>query len=296
MSDRIFHSAETWTAGGLLFPRTIPLHSMLVSAGYETRLSPSYDFNGLLRGQSEFAIFQYTIDGEGSLDYENRTFKMRAGDAMLLHIPHAHRYYLAPGTPLWRHLFLTITGLEAIRLMREAERMYGPVVRLPEDSGPIRKAVDIIEKLRKQEIRSPFQTSALTYDFVAGLHDYFADATRGTERLNAILLRTVHSFCVDHLSDDINVDDIAREAGYSRAHFTRLFRHLYGIPPARYLTELRLRSAVRILQIELCSIKEIAARCGFKDESYFCKVFRKHHGVSPKNFRSGNEETSLPAG
>ncbi|OQA82915.1 MAG: HTH-type transcriptional activator Btr [Lentisphaerae bacterium ADurb.Bin242] len=294
MSHAIFHSGENWTAGGLFFPRTIPLHSMLVSCGYETRTSASYDFNGLLRGQAEFAIFQYTIGGEGSLDYEARKYKMRPGDAMLLHVPHAHRYYLAPGTPFWRHLFLTITGAEAIRLMREAESRYGPVVNLPPESPPIRKAVEMILKHQKQELKSPFRTSSLVYDFVTGLHDYFTDATRGTERLNSILIRTVHNFCVRHLADDIDVDDIAREAGYSRAHFSRLFHHLYGIPPSRFLTELRLRSAIRILQIELCSVKEIAARCGFKDESYFCKVFKRYHGVSPKTFRQGNGGTPFP--
>ena len=288
MNDVIFHSGESWTTCGVLFPRTVQLHAMLVSCGYETRTSTSYDFNGLMRGQAEFTIFQYTIDGEGSLDYEDRKYKMKPGDAMLLHIPHAHRYYLAPRTPCWRHLFLTITGLEGIRLMREAESLYGPVVNLAADSLPIRKAVNLIELLHKQELKSPFQASSLVYDFVTGLHDYFTDATRGTERLNSILIRTVHNYCVQHLSDDIDIDDIAHEAGYSRAHFSRLFHHLYGMPPSQFLTELRLRSAIRILQIELCSIKEIAARCGFKDESYFCKVFKKHHGVSPKTFRQGS--------
>ncbi len=294
MSDVIFNDGENWTAGGLFFPRTIPLHSMLVSCGYETRTSPSYDFCGLLRGQSEFSIFQYTINGEGSLDYESRTIKMHPGDAMLLHVPHNHRYYLAPGTPSWRHLFLTITGAEAIRLMREAESRYGPVVNLPADSPPIRKAVEIIQSLRKQELKSPFLISSMVYDFVTGLHDYFNDTTRGTERLNSILIRTVHNFCMQHLADDIDVDDIANEAGYSRAHFSRLFHHLYGIPPSQFLTELRLRAAIRFLQIELCSVKEIAARCGFKDESYFCKVFKHYHGVSPKTFRQGNGGTPFP--
>ena len=57
------------------------------------------------------------------------------------------------------------------------------------------------------------------------------------------------------------------------------------MPPSKFLAELRLKSAVRILQMECCTIKETAARCGFKDESYFCKVFRKVHGVSPDAFR-----------
>ena len=39
-------------------------------------------------------------------------------------------------------------------------------------------------------------------------------------------------------------------------------------------------------KIDKISVKEIAASCGFDDTSYFCKVFRKFHGLSPARFRS----------
>ena len=284
--DEIFRGDTAWI-GNFLFPRTVLLHSMLSNCGYETRRTPDYDFDGQKRGQVEFAIFQYTVGGEGSLDYEGTTYKMHSGDAMMLHIPHRHRYFLARGTPFWRHCFLTIVGSDAVRLLRDAEKSCGPVVNLPCDSEPVIRLIRIIELARGGQLKSACAASGLVYDFVMSLHDFLSADRPEENRLNRQLIRRVHLFCLKHLADDIDVCAMAREAGCSRAHFSRLFKQLYGTPPARFLNELRLSSAIRLLQQEFSSIKEISARCGFRDESYFCKVFRKYHGVSPEKFRRG---------
>jgi AraC-like DNA-binding protein len=78
---------------------------------------------------------------------------------------------------------------------------------------------------------------------------------------------------------------MAKCAGYSRYHFTRLFKQYMGNSPQYFMNELRIRMAVRFLQTEQLSIKEIAQRCGFDDVSYFCKIFRKFQKVSPNEFR-----------
>ena len=137
-------------------------------------------------------------------------------------------------------------------------------------------------------MKSACAASAATYNFAAVLYDYLAAEKNGAGATVPQLLHKVHQFCLDHLSEDIDVTAMAREAGCSRAHFSRIFKHIYGIPPAQFLTELRLSSAIRMLQMEFCSIKEISDRCGFRDESYFCKVFRKFHHISPEKFRRGS--------
>ena len=52
-----------------------------------------------------------------------------------------------------------------------------------------------------------------------------------------------------------------------------------------------MRLAVRLLQTSTASVKEISAQCGFDDVSYFCKVFRKVHSLTPGEYRSGGAET-----
>ena len=48
-----------------------------------------------------------------------------------------------------------------------------------------------------------------------------------------------------------------------------------------------MRMAAMLLQGEGATVKEIAGKVGFTDVSYFCKLFRKYHGISPKRYRNG---------
>jgi len=78
---------------------------------------------------------------------------------------------------------------------------------------------------------------------------------------------------------------LSRLAGMSVDNFQHLFRHEMGISPKRYITNLRLELAIRLLKSRELSIEEIASRTGFANRSHFSKVFKSALGVSPAQFR-----------
>ena len=100
-------------------------------------------------------------------------------------------------------------------------------------------------------------------------------------------VQDVETFCRANFSLLIGVDDMARVARLSRYHFSRKFVSVCGIAPARYLAGMRLAEANRLLAAGDLSVKEVAARCGYRDANYFCKAFRKKFGVSPGTTRRG---------
>jgi AraC-like DNA-binding protein len=102
---------------------------------------------------------------------------------------------------------------------------------------------------------------------------------------NDAIIKTVVDYCMDHISEPISVDDLAEVAGYSRYHFSRMFSASQGMSPGAFVKDLRLKHAERLLQTELMSVKEIADACGFEDDSYFCKAFRKAYKISPGEYR-----------
>ncbi|MCP4297198.1 MAG: helix-turn-helix transcriptional regulator, partial [Proteobacteria bacterium] len=72
---------------------------------------------------------------------------------------------------------------------------------------------------------------------------------------------------------------------YSRDHTTRLFRKQVGISPLQYLINYKLSMARDNLQRNM-SVKETAIACGFPDQLYFSRIFRKYTGMSPSEFKS----------
>jgi transcriptional regulator GlxA family with amidase domain len=81
------------------------------------------------------------------------------------------------------------------------------------------------------------------------------------------------------------MESLAERAGYSRAHFSRIFKEHLGLSPQRYLEQIRLSHASRLLIESRGSIEETGRAVGFSDTSYFVQVFRKHKGLAPHQFR-----------
>ena len=78
---------------------------------------------------------------------------------------------------------------------------------------------------------------------------------------------------------------LARVAGLSRAPFARRFERALGVPPRRYLTELRLRRAATRLVTTDARLAEIATEVGYATEFSFAKAFKRAFGVAPGLFR-----------
>jgi AraC family transcriptional regulator len=87
------------------------------------------------------------------------------------------------------------------------------------------------------------------------------------------------------LDGDISVETLAEECGLSRAHFSRCFRVSTGVPPHRWLLNRRVARAKGLLVDWSLPISEIAARCGFADQSHLSRVFKKLEGETPMAWR-----------
>ena len=88
-----------------------------------------------------------------------------------------------------------------------------------------------------------------------------------------------------NLHEKIVVSDIAKEFGITPRYFRTVFEQRWGVPPAQFLTDLRLRKAKTLLALSNTPITEIAMACGFCDNSHFSNVFTKNEGVSPREYR-----------
>ncbi len=99
-----------------------------------------------------------------------------------------------------------------------------------------------------------------------------------------------YGYINEHFSEPLSVDFLARRAGYSAVQFIARFRHFYGTSPKHYITVRRLHHAKLLLLISDLSAKRIADRCGFSDEFYFYKLFRRRFGMTPTAFRESIKE------
>jgi AraC-like DNA-binding protein len=103
-----------------------------------------------------------------------------------------------------------------------------------------------------------------------------------------LLLGKALDFMRENLHRDISRDEVARHAGISPSHFSRLLKERTGRSFTELLRQCRVDLACELLQGTERTLAEVADTCGFCDQAYFTRVFQDVKGATPRQFREAN--------
>jgi AraC family transcriptional regulator len=98
-------------------------------------------------------------------------------------------------------------------------------------------------------------------------------------------LRRVDAYIDSHLSGDPSLADLAKECGLSSGYFARAFGVSAGMSPHRWLMKRRVERAKELLLAGTLGLAEIAAVCGFFDQSHLNRIFARFEGCAPGKWR-----------
>ncbi len=113
-----------------------------------------------------------------------------------------------------------------------------------------------------------------------------ASLSEGNERVALYgRLRPAAAYLGAHFSKPITNAALAALCNMSETHFRREWTRAYKKTPLVYRDELRIEQAKRLLLRADTSVGDVAHECGFEDESYFGRFFKKHMGETPGEFR-----------
>lgn len=92
------------------------------------------------------------------------------------------------------------------------------------------------------------------------------------------------------LASKLTIADVAAECHLTASHFARAFRKSTGVAPHKYLSDLRVEEAKRVMLTTKLPLADTALICGFGDQSYFTRVFSRTVGISPGAWRRDNSD------
>lgn len=90
----------------------------------------------------------------------------------------------------------------------------------------------------------------------------------------------------DHCTEDLTLDYVASLSGFSKFHFSRLFKQFTNISFYKYLNIKRIENAEKLLMDKKLTITEAALQCGFSSISAFIRMFKIIKGCTPTEFKS----------
>ena len=88
-----------------------------------------------------------------------------------------------------------------------------------------------------------------------------------------------------HYNENIELEQYAKSCNMSICWFARQFRNRTGMSPKQYITDIRIGNAKTLLHATNKSIGEIGYMCGYDNQLYFSRIFKKYVGISPRDYR-----------
>ncbi len=143
--------------------------------------------------------------------------------------------------------------------------------------------IKALEQFRDVEELSVWLTGIL-YRFTDCVFNF-----KSVKRLD--LVQKIKAYVRANCEHKLTLDDIGRHVFLSRSYLSSMFKEQTGQSLVGFINEARVEKCKQLLTGSDLCLTEVAGRCGFDDQSYFTKVFKKYTGVSPYAYKkTGNRK------
>lgn len=138
--------------------------------------------------------------------------------------------------------------------------------------------------LRIDEMAEIHEQKELCYWFESTIMNIFENIRRSYSE--ELLSEKVIAYLHKHFSDNIQLEEASKTIGASTSSIMHKLKKETGKTFSQHLNAIRIKEAKRLLTFTSLPLGEISLRCGFKDQSYFTKVFTKNINIGPREFRN----------
>jgi AraC-like DNA-binding protein len=165
--------------------------------------------------------------------------------------------------------------------------------RIPSAQKDVAKVVSMLfDALREQ--REGWDSVAagailILFGLIKKNHLYEEKKLPPTEqRIREKKLDVVLGIIKKNYGNEISLEQLASASGLSPKYFCRIFKEIVGKSPVEYLNWFRINKACAMLRETDEKLSDISVACGFKDFSYFVKIFHRCKGTTPLKYRNTN--------
>jgi AraC-like DNA-binding protein len=221
--------------------------------------------------------------GRGIIRHHGREFRMRPG---FLYLIPAHTSLLETECPqsmdqCWAHLNARVLG--ALHLFDLVRPRYETPVANPEHAEALFEQV--IAGYCAHESAARFVADAAARLLLAHCIAPGETPPPPGEIENLMMFRRVLAHIEDHLAEPLTLTRLAKVAHLHPTYFSNLFARRLGFSPIQYCLRRRIERAKELLWGRDARLDQIAQQVGFRDVYYFSKMFKRHTGMPPSEYR-----------
>lgn len=241
-------------------------------------------------------IIIFCVDGEGFYSVEEgEPVCLQKGSVLILPRNIPHRYWASSSDP-WSIYFFHVQGDVVDEFYAKIAIKYSFSLNYHEQAKFIELFEECYSCLKNPEHEDLLIFSSKIIDYLwLFLIICSSQAISGKLKKASAEDKTVKTtieFMKENLHNNLTLDDICRNVGFSKSYFTKIFKNATGYPPLEYFFRLKVQASCVILEATDLSVKQISHTFNYGDSLYFSRLFKKYIGISPQKYRRRSRGSS----
>jgi AraC-like DNA-binding protein len=252
---------------------------------------------------NEFEIF-IVLKGSGIAKIKNKSYSIKEGDIFLINSGEVHSYMRDPLYTLDVEDTGDVPLFLFVQISNHCLREYFPQIRTT-----VFNSCNLRDYLSDEEANSMINLlvqSAKIYFMEDPLyqlnvlsniakvlvscykevpHEIISEAQKTNLKQKNLRVERIISYIDANFETQIRLQDLAEQENLSPTHFSHLFTSLFGVTFQNYVNIKRMEQCIRLMPNKEKTLLEISYESGFSDPKYMNRMFIKHFGYTPKEYR-----------
>ncbi|NOU82871.1 response regulator [Paenibacillus sp. LMG 31459] len=269
--------AAEWVHAGQLVHGIGPqCHSLLAEAPRSylaARTANSYNFYDFRQGLL-FADELISTPGAGAPDWGRLYDALKMDDAALVQEVCAETVYQ-----------LADAGQASPMLLKEQASLMLLQIRSDHQDILDKKTGQMLTDTATMLIRSCRSYQELMTKLNHALREAHLALALSRQDKSEVVIAECLGWIQGHTKENLTLERAAEHFHFNPSYFSTLIKNRTGKTFSEHVTAVRMKRAKELLAAEQFRVYEISLECGFQDTKYFCRVFKKYHGMSPKAYK-----------
>ena len=221
--------------------------------------------------------------GKGELTFGNETYTVSKGECFFIDCRKSHFYKSSKNDP-WELMWIHFNGATSQQyyeyFLSQSHNIFRP--------SAFDKIVSAITEIIRINERKDSYAEILTSKYIVDLLTLALTVNNDNTQYDSALkskLAAVHGFIEEHFSEDISLEKLSSEFYISKFYLTREYKKIYGQTIFQHIITARINYGKELLRFSDKSVEEIAHLCGFNDQSYFARQFKKAENLTCFSYR-----------
>ncbi len=252
---------------------------------------------------NEFEIF-IVLKGSGIAKIKNKSYSLKEGDIFLINSGEVHSYMRDPLYTLDVEDTNDVPLFLFVQISNHCLREYFPQIRTTvfnscnlrdylsdeEANAMINLLVQsakiyfMDEPLYQLNVLSNI-AKVLVSCYKEVPHEIISEAQKTNLKQKNLRVERIISYIDANFETQIRLQDLAEQENLSPTHFSHLFTSLFGVTFQNYVNIKRMEQCIRLMPNKEKTLLEISYESGFSDPKYMNRMFIKHFGYTPKEYR-----------